>query len=250
MKNNFYENVISYDEILNLIILAQKGDSISKNKLIKVNIGLVNKAVSKFSFSGFDRDDLFQLGCIGLLKAIERFNPSLGFMFSSYAVPMIEGEIKRFMRDDGIIKISRDLKEINWKIKKYKDFYFKKTGLEPTIDEIEKVLNIDKNKIKSSLIAMSPVEFFNSYNQNFDGESFEHTFYNKINIENDISEIDKFEMHDIIDHLPKLESDILKLRYFDDLTQSNVGKLLGISQVQVSRVEKKALNLFKKEYYC
>ncbi|WP_300276938.1 sigma-70 family RNA polymerase sigma factor [Peptacetobacter sp.] len=249
MNTDFYNNVISYDEILNLILLAQNGDVASKNKLVTVNLGLVNKIVSKFSFSGFDRDDIFQLGCIGLLKAIDRFNPSLGYMFSSYAVPMIEGEIKRFLRDDGIIKISRDLKEINWKVKKYKDFYFKKTGFEPSLDEISNILNIEKDKIKSSLEATASVEFFNKSSQNFDTE------YNKLASENTFSKnsnflpTDSIEVNEIVENLPPLESEVLKLRYFDDLTQKKVGNILGISQVQVSRVEKKALSLFKKEYF-
>lgn len=249
MNTDFYNNVISYDEILNLILLAQNGDVSSKNKLVTVNLGLVNKIVSKFSFSGFDRDDIFQLGCIGLLKAIDRFNPSLGYMFSSYAVPMIEGEIKRFLRDDGIIKISRDLKEINWKVKKYKDFYFKKTGFEPSLDEISNILNIEKDKIKSSLEATASVEFFNKSSQNFDTE------YNKLASENTFSKnsnflpTDSIEVNEIVENLPPLESDVLKLRYFDDLTQKKVGNILGIPQVQVSRIEKKALFLFKKEYF-
>ena len=113
IKSKFYENILSYDELLNLIESAQNGDLISKNKLLKLNIGLINKVVLKYISSGLEKDDLFQLGCIGLIKAIDGFNPSLGYMFSSYAIPMIEGEIKRFLRDDGIIKVSRELKGIH-----------------------------------------------------------------------------------------------------------------------------------------
>lgn len=185
-KSEFYTKVIDYNNMLELINSAQKGDLISKNKLIKLNIGLVNKAILKFLPSGLDREDLIQLGCIGLLKAINRFKPSLGFMFSSYAVPMIDGEIKRFLRDDGIIKVSRELKYINWKVKKYKDKYFKTTGKEISLDELSSALDIDKDKIQASLIALSPVEFFDIYDSKLDGDIIKIDLSNNLVKEDEI----------------------------------------------------------------
>lgn len=245
-KSKFYNKVISYDEILYLISLAQKGDLKSKNKLIKLNIGLVKKAVAKFSFSSLDSDDLYQLGCIGLVKAIERFDPALGNMFSSYAVPLIEGEIKRFLRDDGIIKISRELKGIGWKVRKYKTQYFKKTGKEAELQLISKELNIPIEKIKSALIALSPVEYFNTYDA--ENEYTQLDLSNNIIREDSIPYTELIELNEIIDELPDLEKKVMRLRYFKDFTQAKTGEILGISQVQVSRIERKALMLLKKEY--
>ncbi len=292
-KSKFYNKVVSYDEILSLISLAQKGDLKSKNKLIKLNIGLVKKAVSKFSFSSLDNDDLYQLGCIGLVKAIERFDPALGNMFSSYAVPLIEGEIKRFLRDDGIIKISRELKTIGWKAKKYKTQYFKKTGKEASLQALSKELNIPIEKIQSALIALSPVEYFNIYESDSeytqldlsnniimedsipytelielneiidelpdlekkvfniyesDSEYTQLDLSNNIIMEDSIPYTELIELNEIIDELPDLEKKVMKLRYFEDFTQAKTGEILGISQVQVSRIERKALMLLKKEY--
>lgn len=247
-KSEFYTKVIDYNNMLELINSAQKGDLISKNKLIKLNIGLVNKAILKFLPSGLDREDLIQLGCIGLLKAINRFKPSLGFMFSSYAVPMIDGEIKRFLRDDGIIKVSRELKYINWKVKKYKDKYFKTTGKEISLDELSLALDIDKDKIQASLIALSPVEFFDIYDSKLDGDIIKIDLSNNLVKEDEIDYTILVELNEIIDDLPELESKVIKLRYFNDFTQEKVGKILGISQVQVSRIERKALKLLQKEY--
>lgn len=244
-KSKFYNKVISYDEILYLISLAQKGDLKSKNKLIKLNIGLVKKAVAKFSFSSLDSDDLYQLGCIGLVKAIERFDPALGNMFSSYAVPLIEGEIKRFLRDDGIIKISRELKSIGWKVRKYKTQYFKKTGKEAELQLISKELNIPIEKIKSALIALSPVEYFNTYDA--ENKYTQLDLSNNIIREDSIPYTELIELNEIIDELPDLEKKVMKLRYFEDFTQAKTGEILGISQVQVSRIERKALMLLKKE---
>lgn len=245
-KSKFYQNILNYGEILHLIELAQNGDLISKNKLLKLNTGLINKVVLKYSSSGLENDDLFQLGCIGLIKAIDRFKPSLGYMFSSYAVPMIEGEIKRFLRDDGIIKVSRELKGIHWKIKKYKDFIFKETGREPKLEELSSELDIPIEKIKLSLIALSPVEYFESYNP--ENEYFQLDLENNVVKEDEIPYTDLIELNEIIDNMPEIERKVLKLRYFDDLTQAKVGEILGISQVQVSRLERRAIQTLKNEY--
>ena len=245
-KSDFYDRIASYDEILSLIASAQNGDLAAKNKLIKINIGLVKKSISKYLNCGLDKDDLFQLGCIGLIKAIDRFNISLGYMFSSYAVPLIDGEIKRFLRDDGIIKISRELKTICWKVKKYKSQYFKKTGNEASLEYLSKELSIPIEKIKSALIALSPVEFFNTYES--ENKYLQLDLSNNIVKEEEVSYVDLIELNEIINELPELERKVMKLRYFHDFTQSKVGDILGISQVQVSRIEKKALMFLKKEY--
>ena len=247
IKSEFYKNTITYDNLVKLIISAQNGNMYSKNKLIKLNTGLVNKCILKFIPSGLDYDDLFQLGCIGLLKAINKFNPNLGFIFSSYAVPMIEGEIKRFLRDDGIIKVSRDLKYINWKVKKYKDQYFKKTGKELSLDELSLILEIDKEKIKSSILATSPIEYFDIYSST-DGELCSLDLANNVVKDDEIPYTILIELKEIINNLPKLEASVIKLRYFNDFTQGKTGKILGLSQVQVSRLEKKAIKTISKEY--
>lgn len=167
-------------------------------------------------------------------------------MFSSYAVPLIEGEIKRFLRDDGIIKISRELKSIGWKVRKYKTQYFKKTGKEAELQLISKELNIPIEKIKSALIALSPVEYFNTYDA--ENEYTQLDLSNNIIREDSIPYTELIELNEIIDELPDLEKKVMKLRYFEDFTQAKTGEILGISQVQVSRIERKALMLLKKEY--
>ena len=152
------------------------------------------------------------------------------------------------MRDDGIIKVSRELKYINWKVKKYKDKYFKTTGKEISLDELSSALDIDKDKIQSSLIALSPVEFFDIYDSKLDGDIIKIDLSNNLVKEDEIDYTILVELNEIIDDLPELESKVIKLRYFNDFTQEKVGKILGISQVQVSRIERKALKLLQKEY--
>ena len=245
-KSNFYNKHLNYKDFLDLIKSAQSGDLDSKNKLIKLNIGLVKKEIMKYLSSGLDVEDLFQLGCIGLLKAIDRFNPSLGYMFSSYAVPLIDGEIRRFVRDDGIIKISRELKTINWKVKKLRDNYTKKTGKELSLDEISKNLDIPIDKIKQSFLALSPVEYFESYNS--EKKFFQLDLENNVLKEKEFSYVDLIELKDLVDDLSEIEQKIIKMRYVNDFTQEKIGRILGMSQVQISRMEKAALLKLKKEY--
>lgn len=245
-KSDFCNNCLSYRDFLDLIKLAQNGDLDSKNKLIKLNIGLVRKEIMKYLSSGLDKEDLFQLGCIGLLKAIDRFDPSLGYMFSSYAVPLIDGEIRRFIRDDGIIKISRELKSINWKAKKLRDIYTKKTGKELSLNEISKKLDIPIEKIRQSFLALSPVEYFESYNS--EKQFFQLDLENNVLKEKEFSYVDLVELKDLVDELSEIEQKIIRMRYLNDFTQEKIGHILGLSQVQVSRIEKVALSKLKKEY--
>lgn len=217
------------DENLELLTLVKAGDDRAKEKLVSSNLGLVWSIARRFTGRGYDIEDLFQLGCIGLIKAIDRFDFSFEVKLSTYAVPMITGEIRRFLRDSSSIKCSRSLKELNFKISKYIDEQQKIKGTEPAIEEIAAALSVDKEEIALAMEAGRPMISLDS-------------------LETDIRKDDK--MPEILDHLmldqlldelPEKERQIIELRYFQDKTQSETGRLLDLSQVQVSRMEKKIL---------
>ncbi len=234
------------DPTIALITLAHEGDKEAREQVIKENIGLVWCVVKRFTGRGTEMEDLFQIGSIGLLKAIDKFDFTYQVKFSTYAVPMIAGEIKRFLRDDGMIKVSRTLKEIAYKAYLKREEYVKNGREEPTIEELARVLEIEKEEL---VLAMEA---------NIDVESLHKPIYQ--NDGDEILLIDKLEkgeaqeerivnnllLKDLIDTLEESEKQIIKLRYFVNMTQSEVGKKLGISQVQVSRLEKKILKNLRK----
>lgn len=227
----------------NLIIKAQNGDRQALEKIINDNNGLVWSIVKRFSGRGYEVEDLYQIGCIGFIKSIQRFNTSLDYKMSTFAVPYILGEIKRFLRDDGIVKVSRNIKELSFKIKEIENTYLLQTGESITISKLAEILEVTGEEICLAMDSSRQIESIND-------EAFSDSSKEKIDIISDdenIQEkiIDKITLKQLIDKLNFREKEIINLRYFKDKTQMQVAKILGISQVQVSRIEKKILNNMK-----
>ncbi len=229
------------EEVLNLIKLAQEGDEEATKILIEENSGLIWSIVRRFLNRGYDGEDLFQIGSIGLLKCIKKFDLSYEVKFSTYAVPMIMGEIKRFLRDDGIIKVSRTLKETATKAKYIKDLLTKQNNEEPTINEIANALGVEPQEVLLALDSDKDVESLYSTVYQNDGKSV--YLIDKLENKGDSQEniVENIVLKDIIKGLEPREKQIINLRYYQDKTQSQVAKEIGVSQVQVSRIEKKIL---------
>lgn len=234
-------------DTLALIQSAKEGDKEAQEILVQNNIGLVWSVVKKFQNRGYESDDLFQIGCLGLMKAIQKFDSSFEVKFSTYAVPMIMGEIKRFLRDDGIIKVSRSLKETANKARGVKEMLQKSLGREPTINEIAEKLKIEVEELVMAMEAgAAPESLYATLNE---GDSNPILLIDRIeegnNDENNI--INKIALKQVLDTLKPREKQIIILRYFREKTQTQIANMLGISQVQVSRIEKKILNEMKKK---
>lgn len=238
--------LLSHEKTLELIDKVQHGDEEAKEILISSNLGLVRSVVTKFLNIGYDRDDLFQLGSIGLIKSIYKFDPSFNVKFSTYAVPMILGEIKRYLRDDGMVKVSRSLKQIAIKAKTQSEILTKQLGREPSIEEIAKELEIEKEDLVMAMESNFSVEYLHSVIHEEEGNPI--CLIDKISMKGESEEekvIDNLLLKEVLGKLEKRERQIIMLRYFEDKTQSEIGDLLNISQVQVSRIEKKVLSKLK-----
>lgn len=236
-----------YENTTEKILNAQNGDKDEMAKLIEDNNGLIWSIVKRFSGRGYELEDLYQIGVMGFIKAIKRFDTSFEVRLSTYAVPYILGEIKRFIRDDGPIKVSRGLKEINIKIQELKKEYLHKYGKEITIENIAKELKISKEEIVLALES----------NKNVD--SIENATYKNTKTDKTISILEKIStgkdeatlisnkltIKELISNLEKRDREIILLRYYKEKTQTEVAKILGISQVQVSRIERKILDTMK-----
>lgn len=236
------KGLLSHEETLRLIELVQNGDNEAKEILIESNLGLVRSIVTKFLNIGYERDDLFQLGSIGLIKAIYKFDPTFNVKFSTYAVPMILGEIKRYLRDDGMIKVSRSLKQIAIKAKTQTEVLTKMLGREPTIDELAKRIGVEKEDLVMALESNFSVEYLHGVIHEEEGAPI--CLIDKISLKGESEEekvIDNLLLKEVLGKLDKRERQIIMLRYFEDKTQSEIGNILNISQVQVSRIEKKVL---------
>ncbi len=229
------------DEIFELISKSQNGDREATAKIVEDNQGLVWSVVKKFAGRGLEFDDLYQIGVIGLIKCIEKFDTSFEVKFSTYAVPMIMGEIRRFLRDDGMIKISRPIKELAIKIKYAKDEYAREKGILPTISELAERLNVTNDEIILALDVTRDVESLYQSANRSDGSTV--YLLDKVPSKNNDEEkiIDNLALSQVIEKLPDKEKEIIKLRYFKDMTQCEVAKVIGVSQVQISRIEKKVL---------
>ncbi|GFI62272.1 RNA polymerase sigma-F factor [Clostridiales bacterium] len=234
------------DETKKLIELAQNGDATAKEKLLEENSGLIWSIVRKFMGRGYDAEDLFQIGAIGLIKCIDKFDMSFDVKLSTYAVPMIMGELRRFMRDDGIIKVSRPLKETAAKAKFVREQLTIKNGNEPTINELAEEMGIETEVLVEALDASREVEsIFKTVYRN-DGTPV----YLIDRIAGDQSDdlTDNLALRQLIMDLDPREKRLIFLRYFKDKTQSETAKEIGISQVQVSRMEKKILNHIRENF--
>lgn len=242
IKHSKHQKILSHEEMKIYIKKSQNGDTEARNVLVERNVRLVWSVVQRFINRGYDPDDLFQIGSIGLIKAIDKFDLSYDVRFSTYAVPMIIGEIQRFIRDDGSIKVSRSLKEMAHKIRRNRDELTKQFGRSPTISEIADSLNITPEEVVHALdSSKSPHSIHETVFEN-DGDPI--TLLDQI-ADDQSSWFDKITLEEAIRSLNERERLIVYLRYYKDQTQSEVAKRLGISQVQVSRLEKKILDDMK-----
>ncbi len=234
-----------YENNLEDINKAQKGDQDAMTRLIENNKGLIWNIVKRFNGRGYEIEDIYQIGCLGFIKAIKRFNTNFEVQVSTYAVPYILGEIKRFIRDDGIMKVSRSTKELAMKILELQKEYFNKTGEEITISNISKMLKIPKEEITYALDCLKPVSSI--YEESNSSGDDSRSILDKLGTGKDEagSIVDKLALKQLIENLDTREKEIILLRFYKDKTQSEVAKVLGITQVQVSRIEKKVLNSMK-----
>src|SRR5690606_25284009 len=230
-------------EVKRLIALSQAGDTVARDTLVNCNIRLVWSVVQRFLNRGYEPEDLFQIGCIGLLKSVDKFDLSYDVKFSTYAVPMIIGEIQRFLRDDGTLKVSRSLKEQANKVRKTKDELSKRLGRLPTIKEVADELEISPEDVVFAQEANKPPASIHETVFESDGDPI--TLMDQISDDSDERWFDKLALNEAINTLSERERLIVYLRYFRDQTQSEVASRLGISQVQVSRLEKKILKSIK-----
>ena len=224
-----------------LLKKAKNGDTDARNRLFEINMGLVKKIASKFISRGIEFEDAVQLGAIGLHKAIEKFDFSYNVKFSTYAVPMIMGELRRFLRDDGMIKVSRTLKEANYKIKQEITTLQNELNREPTLDEIAKRMEMEPEEV--ALAMESGMELESIYQTIYQSDGSDVYLIDKIKSEEDESEklIEKVALMEGINLLEDREQELIRLRYFEEKTQAQIAEKFGISQVQVSRLEKKIL---------
>ncbi|MEB3752300.1 RNA polymerase sigma-F factor [Geobacillus icigianus] len=239
------QSPIKDQEMKELIRRSQAGDQEARDEIIEKNMRLVWSVVQRFLNRGYEADDLFQIGCIGLLKSVDKFDLSYDVKFSTYAVPMIIGEIQRFLRDDGTVKVSRSLKEMGNKIRKAKDELSKARGRAPTVTEIADHLGIAKEEVVLAQEAVrTPTSIHETVYEN-DGDPI--TLLDQIADDDEASWFDKIALKKAIEELDERERLIVYLRYYKDQTQSEVAARLGISQVQVSRLEKKILQHIKEK---
>lgn len=232
------------DEIISLIKKAQAGDKKAYEIILEKNKGLIWNIVNKFNNRNTDKDDLFQLGSIGLIKCIKNFDLTYDVKFSTYAVPMIYGEIRRFLRDDGIIKVSRTLKEISTKANRERENYIKNYNIEPDIKTLAKIVNVSVEELVSALDSSKIVESIDNEDNTENNFSIKDKFPSNIN-ESELI-INKIDLNTTMNKLSIEDRKVIQLRYFQDKTQTQVAKIMGISQVQVSRMEKKILLKMKK----
>ncbi len=238
---------MEYRDIFEAISLAKDGDKQAKEYIVNNNMGLVWSIVRKFLNRGTEAEDLFQIGCIGLIKAIEKFDISFDVKFSTYAVPMIMGEIKRHLRDDGIIKVSRSLKELAIKSKAVMDKLSKELCREPTVKEVAENLQVSVEELVMAMDANIAPESINAKIGD-DGKEMETILGYDEDMEQTV--VNKIAIKEAMAHLSTRERQIIVLRYFKDKTQSQIAAQLGISQVQVSRIEKKVLSQMRNKIIC
>lgn len=237
--------MVVYENNIEDIIEAQNGNQEKMTKLVEENNGLIWSIVKRFKDRGYELEDLYQIGSIGFIKSIKRFDTSFEVKLSTYAVPYILGEIKRFIRDDGSVKVSRSIKELAGKIKDIQSKYLKETGEEINITEIAKQLKMPKEEIAVALDSLKPTIsiYDDSYTNDEGGISFLDTL--STNVDEAETLTNKLTIKEMITNLEQREKEIILLRYYKNKTQMEVAKILGISQVQVSRIEKKILNSMK-----
>ena len=234
---------IAKEDTYRLIDEAQNGDQQAKETIVNQNIGLVKNLAMKYAVGSYEIEDLMQVGFVGLVKAIERFDTSFDVMFSTYAVPMILGEIKRYIRDDGKIKISRQLKIEMKNLKNIQQEYYNKYGKSPKISYLAEQLEVTTEHVMEILEALDSLANVESLDNQLLPEGSHGAEY----VDEEQQNVDIIDLKTAIKGLENREKQIIILRYFKDMTQQQVAKILGISQVQVSRIEKKVLQRMKEK---
>ena len=224
-----------------LIRLAREGDEKAREELVQSNTGLIWSVAKRFLGRGTEGEDLYQLGCLGFLKAVDGFDPDYGTQFSTYAVPKIAGEIRRFLRDDGTVKVSRSLKERSATIKIVRSRLTAALGREPTVGEIANQTGFSPEEIALAESATAATESIQRQTGE-EGFSLEDVL---TDTESEEKVVERIALRQAIDSLPQREQTVIRLRYFHGLTQQRVAKVLDVSQVQVSRIEKKAISMLR-----
>ncbi|MBD5460182.1 MAG: RNA polymerase sporulation sigma factor SigF [Lachnospiraceae bacterium] len=229
------------EEVSVLIAKAQAGDKKAREVLIEKNLGLVHHIVKRFLGRGYDAEDLFQIGSIGLMKAVDKFDLTYDVKFSTYAVPMISGEIKRFLRDDGMVKVGRTLKENGFKVKIARERLTQRLGREPNISEVAEEAGMSVEEVVMAMEAGAEVESI--YQSVYQSDGSEVYLVDKLASEDREKEelLNHMLLQQLLEDLDEKERDLIKMRYFQNQTQTEVARKLGISQVQVSRLEKRIL---------
>lgn len=236
--------VLSEKEKNDLLLKVKDGDKSARESLINGNLKLVLSVIQRFSSRGENLDDLFQVGCIGLIKAIDNFDITLGLRFSTYAVPMIIGEIRRYLRDYNPIRVSRSIRDTAYHAMKIKERIINETQREPTVEEIAREMNVKKENVVIALEAIvEPVSLYEPVY--FDAGDTIYVMDQIGDKNTDIDWIDEILLKKAINNLNDREKNILSLRFMNGLTQTEVAKEIGISQAQVSRLEKGALDKVK-----
>ena len=233
------------ERVIELLKKAKQGDKKSRDMLVEENIGLVWSIVRRFGSRGYEYDDLFQIGVIGLMKAIDYFNTDYNVKFSTYAVPMITGEIRRFLRDDGMVKVSRQIKDHAYKVHQAREKLFSKLGREANVQELADETGI---ALEDVIVAMETnTEVDSLHKVIYQGDSNDICLMDRLEDPNDESErvVNKMLVEMLLEDLKPSERDIIVLRYYCNQTQAQIAKRLGISQVQVSRIEKKILHAMR-----
>ena len=239
--------VLAHEETLSLIRLAQKGDEEAFEKIVTCNIALVKSIVKKYVGRGMETEDLFQIGCMGLVKAVKGYDEKFDVRFSTYAVPMIAGEIKRALRDEGTIHISRSMKDLGRRAMTCADEITKRNGKEATISEIAEELGESIYDVTESLEAMRPcISVDEPVFDDDDGVCVGDRIDSGHDTENEV--LNSVLLKEILDSLSPRDRQVIVLRYFRDMTQSNVAKVLGVSQVQVSRMETRIIKGLREKF--
>ena len=234
------------EELLDYIRKAKNGDETAKSVILQSNTPLIKSIIRRFMNKGVESEDLFQIACIGFLKSIKNFDESFGVKFSTYTVPMIIGEIKRYIRDNGAVKVSRSLKILANKINKYVDEYQSQNSDPPSIENIANKFSISDEEVVMAMdSAKMPISLFDKFDEDDDGQELIEKLPS--NNEEEIA-INKIHISTLIEKLNDREKKLIILRYFRDKTQSEVAESLGVSQVQVSRLESKIIEKMRLKY--
>ncbi len=236
------------DKTRELLQLAQNGDFYAKEALIKANLRLVHSIVHRYASLGHDTEDLFQVGCLGLIKAVDKFDLNYPVCFSTYAVPLIMGEIRRYIRDNGPISVSRTLKERAAAVEKTRKALYRSLQQEPTLSQIAAALDLPLEQVIMAVQSSRPLISIHEPHQHQDGSSSELLARLKdMTLAEDETILEKLDVERLLAALPPRWSHILKRRYYQDWTQAEVAREMGVSQVQISRLEKKALRQLRQE---